>query len=94
MFHKAIIQCKLRSDLIPVFVQETHFNEINNLSDRGDLSVHQRYAFYACDSVLETEGDPPFEVLDGAEETLIRFLALCDLVQISGPQISSYKWYK
>lgn len=56
--------------------------------------MHQRYAFYTCDSVLETEGDPPFEVLDGAEETLIRFLALCDLVQISGPQISSCKWYK
>lgn len=31
----------------------------------GDLLVHQRHAFYAYDSVLEREGGPPFEVLDG-----------------------------
>lgn len=100
MFHKAIIQCKLRFDFILLFDQETHFNEkycfyeINNLLMAGDLSVHQRHAFCAYDSVLETEDDPPIEALDGAEETWIQFLALCDLVQISGPQTSSCKWYK
>lgn len=40
----------------------------------GDLSVHQKHAFYAYDSVHKREAGPSFEVLGGAWENFISWL--------------------
>lgn len=46
----------------------------------GDLSVHQKHAFYAYDSAHEREGGLSFEVLGGAWGNFIHLLAVCELV--------------
>lgn len=46
----------------------------------GDLSVHQKHAFYAYDSAHEREGGLSFEVLGGAWGNFIYLLAVCELV--------------
>lgn len=49
----------------------------------GDLSVHQKHAFYAYDSVHEREGGPSFEVLGG---NFIHLLPVCQLVFDKKPE--------
>lgn len=52
----------------------------------GDLSVPQKQAFYAYDSVHEREGGPSFEVLGGAWGKFIHLLAVCKLVFDKKPE--------
>lgn len=52
----------------------------------GDLSVHQKHAFYAYDSVHKREAGPSFEVLGGARENFIHLLAVCELVLDKKPE--------